>query len=405
MDDNNNTKKAHQSSHKEYQFFLREEKIKLARILSILGVFLYGAFVIVDYFALPSAFFESTVVRLTVISIFLIGYSLTFCKDYIKYYPFIVSIEFFSAFLGVDAMIFIASPSDQAYSTYFTGVIIIMIALYSWTYLNVIVTSLLTIFALLGYMYIEFFIRNLSISESIPAVITNMFMFGSAVVFGLLAQVLRDSYLRRNFLLQKSLKEAYKEKVKESKNHKYFANHDPLTGLPNRRFAKEKLEKYIERVRQLDMALVIMYLDLNGFKEVNDIYGHKAGDEVLKIVAKRLISCVREGDCLTRLGADEFAVGLIVEKSELDMVDAIRLNIRKSIEKPIVFDGQKLLVSTSIGIASYPSNGDQLNVLMDIADKRMYQEKIENRKLTILAEEKNKQSHYEKSGSILVFPG
>ena len=94
-----------------------------------------------------------------------------------------------------------------------------------------------------------------------------------------------------------------------------------------------------------------------------------------------------------------------MEKSELAMVEAIRLKIRKSLEQPISFDGQKLMVSTSIGIASYPANGDQLNVLMDIADKRMYQEKLNNRKQTILAEEESRLSNQVSNNSIVVFPG
>ena len=382
-----NNNKIPESLEEAYKDHLKPEKIRSIRVMCSLGLILYLAFIVVDIFALPSKLYEAILIRGFVIAGFVLAYLSTYHAFFFRWYKYIQAIPFLLAALGINLMIYLAEPTDMASYLYFAGLILVIMALFSWSHLKIINLVVNTMVIVTIYVSIEVTNHHLDFS-SVAVLLPNIFFLIGAAMIGFTTLVLRNQYFRKNFLLQQSLLKAYEIKTKEADIQHHLANHDPLTDLPNRRFAKARMEKYLRRVEQLNMALVIMYIDLNGFKKINDFYGHQVGDEILKIAAKRLKTCVRTGDCLARLGGDEFAVGLVIEKSELSLVEAIRLKIRKTIEKPISLDGEKITVTASIGIASYPANGDQLDVLMDIADKRMYQDKIKNRNQIMLKDEK-----------------
>ncbi len=203
----------------------------------------------------------------------------------------------------------------------------------------------------------------------------NIVFLVSGFIISFVSQVIRDRYLRDNFLLQQSLKEAVEAKTIEAKDNAYLANHDPLTDLPNRRYVTELLEESLEMAKQEDKILAILFLDLNGFKQVNDVYGHNVGDEVLKIVAKRLEFAVREGDSISRLAGDEFLVGLLMEEEGFSEVNIMSAKFTAMISKPMNIDGMSIKIGVSIGIAAYPMHGNKINVLINIADKKMYKTK------------------------------
>ena len=119
-----------------------------------------------------------------------------------------------------------------------------------------------------------------------------------------------------------------------------------------------------------------MFLDLNGFKAVNDTYGHDAGDEILTAISSRLKSCIREEDHLARIGGDEFLIGLLIKKSEMDIPDKICKKIRTTIIEPVAFNKHLLKVGTSIGTANYPADGNNIEALIKLADDNMYADKL-----------------------------
>ena len=155
-----------------------------------------------------------------------------------------------------------------------------------------------------------------------------------------------------------------------------LARHDALTGLPNRRLFGEKLEEALAHVRRGE-SLTMFCLDLDHFKAVNDGLGHSAGDALLQTVAARLQECVRETDTVARIGGDEFAILLFGADRNESSVVANR--IIESVGMPYDLEGHRVLVGTSIGIASAPQDGDDAERLLKHADIALYRAKDEGR--------------------------
>lgn len=157
----------------------------------------------------------------------------------------------------------------------------------------------------------------------------------------------------------------------EQKMH-HLASYDTLTELPNRRMLLAHMEQAMQRCLRNNNSMALLFLDLNGFKPVNDQYGHKAGDEVLKQVAHRLSGAMRASDRVARFGGDEFVV-LAEDITEKEDVCGIVGKIDAEIYRPFLLkDGVAATISTSIGVAIYPRDGLDLESLLRIADTAMY---------------------------------
>jgi diguanylate cyclase (GGDEF)-like protein/PAS domain S-box-containing protein len=143
----------------------------------------------------------------------------------------------------------------------------------------------------------------------------------------------------------------------------YFCS---LTKLPNRRYFEEKLIQAISESVQFSL----MFIDLDGFKRVNDTLGHDAGDEVLKIVAIRLSNSIREGDIVSRVSGDEFMI--ILPKADQEPAIRVAQRINKALSTSMIVKGETMNLSASIGISSYPKDGKTPDELIKKADKAMY---------------------------------
>lgn len=161
---------------------------------------------------------------------------------------------------------------------------------------------------------------------------------------------------------------AYAERVE------YLAYHDGLTGLPNRSLFTKLLDQSISQARRHNRQLAVLFLDLDHFKQVNDTLGHDAGDELLKEVAVRLKSCLRESDTVARLGGDEFVV-LIPELEDETYVATVARKMLVVIASPFTLIEQEFRVTVSIGIGVYPQDGEDEQTLKKNADIAMYRAK------------------------------
>jgi len=157
-----------------------------------------------------------------------------------------------------------------------------------------------------------------------------------------------------------------------------MALYDPLTELPNRGLFRDRLDTALKRAHRDAEQLALLYIDLNGFKEINDTLGHDAGDRLLRGLAERLIGRVRESDTVARIGGDEFIV-LLTNIGAPARLDRIIDDIRQAIAAPLAVDGRSIAVTASIGIAVYPHDGTEPETLLRHADAGMY---VEKRRLT-----------------------
>ncbi|PKF56665.1 hypothetical protein CW748_09290 [Alteromonadales bacterium alter-6D02] len=164
------------------------------------------------------------------------------------------------------------------------------------------------------------------------------------------------------------------ETFKREKELKRLALHDALTSLPTRRLLHERMEVAISRANRKETSFVILFLDLDNFKRINDDHGHSIGDTVLITVAERLKNTVRDVDTVTRFGGDEFIVLAEDIDTRFDTLSLVN-KIKANVAKPMVIDFQALEIGVSIGIATYPYDGSTIEELIRKSDEDMYHNK------------------------------
>lgn len=155
---------------------------------------------------------------------------------------------------------------------------------------------------------------------------------------------------------------------------RYQALHDTLTGLANRSLLMEQLEREVALGQRQGSPLALLYIDLDGFKPVNDQLGHAAGDALLLQVAERLRSCTRESDMVCRQGGDEFVI-LVPQAGPPQELDALARKLQQELSAPFVLKESTVQVSASIGIARFPDQGRSADALLRAADQAMYRAK------------------------------
>jgi diguanylate cyclase (GGDEF)-like protein/PAS domain S-box-containing protein len=193
-----------------------------------------------------------------------------------------------------------------------------------------------------------------------------------------LVGVIRDITERK--LLEDNLKQIAAELKRSNAELRVSAEHDPLTGLPNRNLFQERLNQSLEWAESQNRLVALLFLDLNNFKDVNDQQGHHIGDLLLKTVANRLKGCLRGSDTVSRLGGDEFTVILPGIPSKSDAA-RVAQKILDTITQEFVLEGHHLSITTSIGISFYPTDTQDQETLIKLADTAMYRAKTAGKNL------------------------
>lgn len=170
------------------------------------------------------------------------------------------------------------------------------------------------------------------------------------------------------------------ERKKFEDTMRFQAYHDILTGLPNRRLLYEILEKTLAEAKKDQSMVGVAFLDFDGMKQVNDQFGHEAGDELIRIVAKRLRNSIREDDHIARVGGDEF---ILIFRHILSRQDAfvVANRVLDHLKEPIKLQDERIEITASIGMSFYPDDGDDLRKLLRGADLAMYEAKDRGRGL------------------------
>lgn len=164
------------------------------------------------------------------------------------------------------------------------------------------------------------------------------------------------------------------QQIEATRQLEHLAHHDVLTGLANRGLLMSRLDQALQQARRRKTSVAVLYLDLNNFKEINDIFGHESGDRVLVTIADRLRSVVRAGETVARLGGDEFVVVLEDISADRQPRDVMQRLVAKLSETVSIL-GTEILPTTSVGLALFPKDGDTAAALLRAADFEMYLDK------------------------------
>ncbi len=158
----------------------------------------------------------------------------------------------------------------------------------------------------------------------------------------------------------------------------HLAHYDSLCDLPNRMLFYDRLRQSVSRAKRNEQKIAVMFMDLDGFKQVNDEYGHGVGDELLQQVSKRVTAVLRESDTLARIGGDEFTI-IINDVDRVESIDAIAIKILAVIQEDYSLHDLEFNVSASLGISLFPDNSEDMNTLVNHADIAMYNAKKEGK--------------------------
>ena len=164
------------------------------------------------------------------------------------------------------------------------------------------------------------------------------------------------------------------DRVRAVETIRQMAYHDPLTGLPNRKLLADRMQMAQARAKRHGHLDAVAYLDLDGFKEVNDVHGHDIGDLLLREAAGRIPGVLRQGDTMARVGGDEFVLVLPEIKDKSD-VTAIAGKVMNCLRRPFLIGTHEIIITTSLGITFYPDDGEEQEILLRNADDAMYQAK------------------------------
>lgn len=206
--------------------------------------------------------------------------------------------------------------------------------------------------------------RRLSTDDNEKATLTMPFELNAMGVYDMNdgQKVLRGSYgIARDITDRKQAESVIR----------FQAYHDILTGLPNRSLLRDRLQTAISQAKRSGEKVVFMFIDLDRFKIINDTLGHNIGDQLLQSVARRLQSCIREGDTFARFGGDEFAL-VLPRITQLEDVETIAKKMIGALTEAFSIESNEIYVSASIGISAYPDNGHQIDTLIQHADIAMY---------------------------------
>lgn len=363
----------------ERQAFERDlggQRIRNARVLAVMGGILYALFGLLDWWAIPSALWEVWAIRAIVV-IWLAGlYWLTRTAFFRVHYATVMVATFLVLGAGIEMMVLLAGPQDVARWLYYTGLILVVMALYTFTFLSVWVLAAVGFSFAVLYLMIAVAGQGMSRGSDASVLLANCFFLFSANVIGVVAAIQRQRLLQESFQLRQKLRVRLARTMSEKERSEWMARHDPLTGLANRAALMQQLQRGLEAARSGRGRVAVLFVDLDGFKTINDRLGHEAGDQVLRTVAQRLKRSVRERDLVARLGGDEFAVVLWLDADgDPAAIDRVVQAIEEVVAQP--FDDPPIgrALGASVGVACSPEDGDDPQQLLRRADANMYRVK------------------------------
>lgn len=241
-----------------------------------------------------------------------------------------------------------------------------------------VTTTGLTREMIIGRTMSESVFANITAGVNWQGIFNSVLESGEAHTFEYCSPLLNKWYLTSVFTPNEDYVAALFSDITTRKQNEerteYYAYHDPLTGLPNRRLFEDRLAVALNQAQRNEEWVAVLFLDLDNFKPINDTYGHEAGDQLLRQVARRMLNSIRSCDTVARLGGDEFVI-ILPGTNTRQEIETIATRILVASRDPIVIDQDEIVITMSIGISIYPKDGTDITSLMRNADVAMFMSK------------------------------
>ena len=372
-------KKFSKELEKKFQKDLGAEKTRAARDVSVTAAVIFTVFGIVDLVFLTYFNLHAWLVRSVVLSTTLyVVYLALWRKDiFLRYYNLLIIFEYLVFGLSVQGIALVSPPEHMSWKNYHPALILVTFALYTTTYLNPASAFFGGFLLLVSYFSMEIFTKGTG-AASQTGFISNFVFLISANAVALISKKIMSRFSRSAFLLKRSLLEDISErKILEDKLRE-MASQDQLTGVLNRWRFMELAEHEHKRHRRSKKSMCIIMMDLDRFKNINDTFGHAAGDIILNEFAKNCLQQLRESDIVGRYGGEEF-LALLPETSittAMEIAERIRTSFQKM---EIKSSGQIIPATVSMGVAVYDAEECDLEQFISRADSAMYEAKRSGR--------------------------
>lgn len=300
---------------------------------------------------------------LLVFILYLFRYKISSFSKYI----YLIIITFVLGLIGVYSLGMFAG------SIFFFPMIIVLLALFY----SKKVVQIFTFLSMLFFIYIAYLFV---LGDGIKQIDSNLILTSAKHWTVYLSSIFLFFILTGTVIIKyrTTIDELILEIDNQKKDIEKLANYDYLTQLPNHNLLKEYFYKMSAHAKRNSSKLGVAFADLDGFKLINDEYGHDAGDYCLKVIASRLESAIRRSDIAARIGGDEFIL-LFDDISDKEVISIILAKLIKKINEPINFSGKELNVGISFGVSFYPDDGTDFNKLKKHADTAMYKVKNEDK--------------------------
>lgn len=344
-----------------YRIYVLPRLRQQARIALVVGAVMYGLYGFLDVLFLPAdAVLKVWYIRTGVILFVLAAFCFTFFKKFGRYSQACLSLT--GIIGGIGLMAKMTFLPDWALTFFYGGLILITFWVYCFSGLRFPNALLSGLILLIAFNVAFMWLKMLPLIEMMSY---NFFIVSSNIV-GAFACYMTEAQNRALFLREMDLeKERYLQRNR--------ALHDHLTALPNRELLMDRVEQAISYAVRNDQICAGLYLDLDGFKPINDTYGHGVGDQVLQEVAKRFQAVLRDSDTLSRLGGDEFFI-LARDIGSRQAAEVMAKKLLEQLEQPFVFKNLPTIdnLSASIGICIFPYRDVSSIDVIRRADQAMY---------------------------------
>jgi diguanylate cyclase (GGDEF)-like protein len=387
----------------DYQQYIAPEKIRSFQLACILVILLSLPFALVDILALPKSLAHAWLIRGCCFVMAISFYRATSLPQFLSYYRLLSVCLFVSVGVTIEILVAISDASEAARTIYSNGVLLPIMAMYSLSFLSARISFVISVVFLGVYVVIAFGIHDAIGESQLGSAITNSLLLGSAALVGLFSKISRDVYERQAFLRRRALDNELDATERARQLSEHFSNHDALTGLANRKAFERRVSELLRHFAKAGPDVAILFIDLDGFKPVNDRYGHAVGDKLLQAIGQRISNCLSDQDCVARIGGDEFVVALRLDADRSNgermdgdtaaqLAQSVAERLVQQISRPIsVESGQNtssvvVSVGASVGVSVASLHACDPILLIAIADHAMYQAKRNGKGAACLAD-------------------